>query len=137
MNRPKYLWEKIYELIISIPEGLNIEEIKKRFNTTTSSVYSQINLINNKKDTEYKIKNIAGIYLAFKKGNEIVLNKPKKPINNTVNFIPKHLFSIISDLSETDRKDFNDMLKKSIFYGKSAIALLEANDHVKHLTKGV
>lgn len=132
-------WKQIYKIIEeSMPDGIDADTIIKRLETTKSSLYSHVNLINQKDDLN-KIKNIDGKYV-------FVDNYEKRPFNyrknknsntntntslsiysnNNPQFIPKSLLNYISELSESDRHDFNDMIKKSYFYGKSAIALLEA-----------
>ena len=55
------------------------------------------------------------------------------PVNNpasTINLIPKRYLKIFKTLSESDKIDCLDMLRKSLYYRKSALSLLESNEEV-------
>ena len=56
----------------------------------------------------------------------------QKPTNKTNNkaLIPKGFRSTFKALSESDKADCIDMLRKSLYYYKSALSLLESNKEV-------
>lgn len=128
----KYLWEKLYCIIEnSGPDGISTNDLLKKLKTTRSSVYSQVNLIN-KKPGYNRIVNKGGVYFLSneKKGEYISQRKSIQNIKNPdlSDIIPQRYLKIIPNLSETDRADLLDMIKKSFFYKLTAIALLEAHN---------
>lgn len=151
-RRPLYIWQKIYNALIeSMPGGLSTDDIMNKFKLTKTSVYSQIHLINHHGDNSLRqIENIGGTYFISEKDKKKAITQEQKTYlqNGSTNnsykkkktknqVIPEHLYDTISELSDTDKNDFKDLLKKSIFYGKSSIALLEANEQVNSLMQEV
>lgn len=126
----KYLWEKLYQIVEqSGPEGISTIDLIKKMKSTKSGVYSQVNIINKKSGLK-KVKNIGGTYiLSDEKSGEIIPQR-KSILNENVDIsqvIPQKYLKLIPKLSETDRTDLLDMVKKSFFYKLTAIALLESN----------
>lgn len=127
----KYLWEKLYQIVEqSGSEGIRTNDLIKKMKSTKTGIYSQINIINKKPGLK-KIRNIGGIYFLSdeKTGENIPQNKPAQKSETEVltEIIPQRYLKLIPELSETDRADLLDMVKKSFFYKLTAIALLESN----------
>lgn len=141
MQKPRHVWQEVYQKIEeSQPKGITVSELMAHFGINEQSVYGHVYAINKKSDLK-KVISIKGRYLfdnkltKFHKTTEhctpaIIGNNNKLSLKKIV---PDNLLKIIPKLTETDRNDFNDLLKKSYFYGRSAIALLEAYQFTSQL----
>jgi predicted transcriptional regulator len=134
--------QALLQMLQSSPNGITNSEIIASLKITTNSLYSTIHALRN---DGVSIINMKGKYkLSNKKSNLPVLQKSiPKPIND-VNHdistsIPPRLLKKLENLPESDRNDFLDMFKKSVFYRLSAEAIIHANsvvDDVKNQFKG-
>jgi biotin operon repressor len=147
-NNISYL---LNDMLINNPDGITADEISKTLNSSMQSIYNAIyylrkigNDIYRKNDKYYlnsATKNTAMKNIAMKntaiKNNDIY--KPKLLQNDNINFskIDNSTIDKIRKLPEQDRHDVYDMLKKSLYYQKSATALIEANETIIRLNDEV
>lgn len=131
------LRQKVLSLLESSPQGLTTTEIIDKFKITSKSAF--YSTINDLKEQGASIKNINGKYFASSSKLMVVNQKPlldQKIDTDSMQkdlHISQKLLKDISKLSETDKNDFLDMMKKSIFYRLSANALLQATQAVEDL----
>jgi biotin operon repressor len=133
----------IKKLLIDNPEGVSSENISSILKANMQSIYNAIYYL---RSNGYKILQNNSIYYLESApkilDNEITAiqnedsNKPKQLQNNSkFNFsnINNSTIDKIRKLPEQDRIDVYDMLKKSLYYQKSATALMEANEVIIQL----
>lgn len=124
--------DKIVEAIHNSPNGLTRDELSKMFDITVSAV---ANRIFNLRKKGYDIKNVMGRY-EVPPASVMVTKSASLPkdIPAEKNLkIPTGYQKAYKNLSDSDKIDFTDMLRKSIYYQKSAMALLESNIEVESL----
>jgi hypothetical protein len=137
--------DNIKQLLIDNPEGVSSINISKIFNANMQSIYNAIYYLRN---NGYKILQTNGIYYLKSApeiiDNEITIVKNKdsnepKPLQKVINLsnIDNSTIDKIRKLPEQDRIDVYDMLKKSLYYQKSATALIEANETIIRLNNEV
>jgi biotin operon repressor len=130
--------QKLLTLLESSHQGISSEDIIKTLKITSSSMYTSIYGL--KKDG-YNIKSKNGKYFyKHPKTTSLVVSKtqPDSPLSTltTTTDIPHVSQKLLKDmgrLTDSDRNDFLDLLKKSVFYKLSANALLQANNFVEEL----
>lgn len=117
-------------------EGLSILELEKALSLTSRQIRNKIHRL---KLSGYNIENKNHVYKLLPGPNKSrpATNKidqprpPKKPYTkNDDSLIPSQYYDTFQNLSESDKTDFIDMIRKSLYYRKSAIALLEANEEI-------
>lgn len=120
------------------------DDLAKALGVKKSSIYLAVYDINHKKkDNQYSIKFVGSEY-KFNICKKI--EKQKVETHVTVPVVQRDRTSIglsnsflkkVILLSEPDKTDALDMLKKSYFYKKSAEALVEANEVVESLRESL
>jgi len=125
------------------PDGISKEELKTVINTSDSAVYSMIYGLRRLQGC--KITNHKGIYKlksSPKTETEIVVHQtqqqfqtqqsvsPSKTQSTLPNGLTLKEMESVSRLSSSDKDDYYDMIKKSVFYKLSAEAILAANSVV-------
>jgi biotin operon repressor len=133
----------IRQILIDNPKGVSTESISEMLNASMQSIYNAIYYL---RTNGYKILQRNGIYYLESApniiNNEITAEKSEdsnksKQLQNNVKFsfsnINNSTIDKIRKLPEQDRIDVYDMLKKSLYYQKSAMALMEANEVILQL----
>jgi biotin operon repressor len=119
--------DKLISLLESCPKGITSSEVKENLKITPSALYS---LVYNLKKQGVKIKNKnRKYYLASQKNLPIV---QQSTTHDDTFSNQKHL-NLMVHLSESDKHDYLDMLKKSIFYKLSANAIIQANNIINDI----
>jgi len=118
------------------PEGCSTPELTKALNLKPSQVWNKVYYL---KLSGYNIECVNHVYKLLPDSNEPrpATNKidnprpPKKSFTkNDDPLIPSQYYDTFQNLSESDKTDFIDMMRKSLYYRKSALALLESNEEV-------
>lgn len=134
MSKQKMLTNRLMSLFESHPNGLITSEIKENLKITSSSLYS---LVCKMKKQGIKIKNKhKKYYLTSQKNLPVPAAQNTPEIQQTTSyddFSNKKDINIIVHLSDSDKHDYLDMLKKSIFYKLSANAILQANQIIEQI----
>lgn len=124
------IYNAIIKALSENPNGLTNLELTKICGTDKKTIINRIWYLRNKFKYNIPIKD--GKYY-YQKGS---LNSPQNPVNNTKDtnhsnsLIPKQYHDIFIKLSDNDKRDCIDMLRKSLYYQKSALSLLESNKEV-------
>ncbi|MDD5650042.1 MAG: hypothetical protein PHF86_06465 [Candidatus Nanoarchaeia archaeon] len=121
---------KIARLLEANPDGMTAPEILTALNITKQSLYSAVFAFNEKK-TGQKIKSIDFKYkiIGTRKSNLLAVVDQHEPPAFPAGFsLPQGFSKKIKNLSSEDVANLADMLKKSLFYQKSATALIEASE---------
>jgi biotin operon repressor len=148
-------YEKLISILKNNPNGISIKTIKNELKTSGNKLYT---MIFNLKKKGFQIESIGGNYITTHVPDSIEYdnipdsydNIPKKKLatiipnsnnsllneNTNIPSLKKHI-ERIANLPEQDRIDFYDMIKKSIYYQKSSIALIEANEAIIQLNNQV
>jgi len=118
-------------------EGVTKEDLKVAANTTDSSIYSIANALRRQ---GFKIKNDRNRYILKspkEPTKEIIVHQasqqsvsPSKAQSKLPNGLTLKEMESVSRLSSSDKDDYYEMIKKSIFYKLSAEAILTANSVV-------
>lgn len=138
--------DRVVELLQNHPEGLSTEEVMAMLSISKQAVYSAIHGFNKEKSGQ-KIENV-NLKYKFSSKKQITNtpatideNTTKHPLSNITLpagvSLPAGYAKKLKTLSPDDVNNFCDMLKKSIFYQKSAAALVEANDAVNVLRESL
>ena len=137
--------KKIIDILLEHPAGISCDEIMIQTGYGRNTVHGckfSINKYNNR----YYIKSKNGKYIiSEKKSKEI--NTTNVVHNNSSQSVlsKRHLSSQIKNkdiekmryLSEADRDDVLEMLKKSMFYQGSALCLIEANELIERIRRQI
>jgi biotin operon repressor len=141
-------YDKLISLLKNNTNGISIKTIKNELKISGNKLYM---MIFNLKKKGFQIESIGGNYITTHvpdsiEYDNIPKNKPATIIPNSNNSLlnentnipslKKHI-ERIANLPEQDRIDFYDMIKKSIYYQKSSIALIEANEAIIQLNNQV
>jgi biotin operon repressor len=117
---------ELFNLLAANPDGLTIQEIVDKLNTTKNALSNRLWYLRRKgieivfENFKYKLTN--------KHSSDIKQNETKIIQNNSL--IPKQYREVFLSLSDNDKTDCLDMLRKSLYYHKSALSLLESNKEV-------
>ena len=133
--------EKTLDLLINNPDGLTSYEIAKLTETKQNNISGRIFFLRSK---GYKIRMLNDKYIYHGKLTPPIKKsvpastgiKPDKIHVNT-DLIPKHLHNSFLKLSDSDKIDCIDMLRKSLYYKQSAISLLESNERVESFVSSI
>lgn len=121
-----------FDLIKASPDGITPEELAEKFDCDASIISSRI----------YRIRE-SGENIKFKFGKYHYVdgskNAPDKTIESAPNtnetmankLLPKKYQPAFINLSDNDKVDCIDMLRKSLYYHKSAISLLESSMEIE------
>lgn len=128
--------DKIAEAIYNSPNGLTKVELSKMFNIKSGNISNRIFNLRRK---GHNIQCIMGRYQMLSApalvAKSASLPKEKPAEKNPA--IPAEYQEAYRMLSDSDKVDFADMLRKSIYYRKSAIALLESNIEIESLLSSI
>ena len=138
-------FEKLISILKNNPNGISTKTIMKNLGLKKNSLYSMIYALREKgfkittKDGNYIIRHISDLdRVSENKPATIIPNSNNSLLNkNTNNPSLKKYIERIANLPNHDRIDVYDMIKKSIYYQKSAIALIEANEEIVQLNDQV
>lgn len=127
---------RIFELLEKNPEGIKITDLMNELNLKKQSIYGSIYLLRRK---GYKIKTKFDKY-------KLINSEPKNKIDKTSQYnfeyknnevqqrksnnnglIPTEYLKDFENLPENDKLECINLLKKSLYYKKSALSLLESN----------
>jgi hypothetical protein len=123
--------QAVLKLFEKSHEAITTDQIISTLKITKSRLYSIIYGINHNKKSKIEIKSIDHKYVVLKK---LDINCDTKDVDVLKNMsISNDFVKKIKSLSESDKNDVIDMLKKSHFYRKSAEALVEANEELESL----
>jgi biotin operon repressor len=118
------------------PKGLSTPELAKALELAPNQIWNKVYYL---KLSGYNIECTNHVYKLLPDSNKsrLATNKidqprpPKKPYTkNDDSLIPSQYYDTFQNLSESDKTDFIDMMRKSLYYRKSAIALLESNEEI-------
>lgn len=151
-SNSKIRYEKLVSLLKDNMSGININILVEKIGIPQQNIYSMIYQLKTK---GFKITAIDGQYITthipkdFKgmaTGRSISEKKLTTSNNQSSSVIssfkekkslPNGYIERIRRLPEHDRIDTYDMIKKSIYYQKSAVALMEANETIIQLNNEV
>lgn len=125
--------ERVIKYLQQRHRSVSSEELTKNLEISKSRLYSTIHNINKKCDG-FAIKNVNKKYIlkAIEIRNRPVKYQQKNLQTHSIQ-IPSEFLKKVTLMSEPDRSDALEMLKKSFFYKKSAEALVEANEVIEQL----
>jgi hypothetical protein len=132
--------QKILSIIQTSPQGISCADIMSQMCITASAVYGALNSL--RRSNNYKIKNKNGKYFFIGQNQKTHQTALQSVMPSTVTLssngdISQKLLSEISLLSESDKADYFDMVKKSVFYKLSSDSLLKANAIVNEMKNPV
>lgn len=145
------LYKQIIDLIKTSPNGISCSELATACNTNKKTISNKIFLL---KQKGYKIeaRNRKYWYISGPDNDGEQETKPVKIVPQSAgvkvrkenfdspkftNLIPKNLHPTFLNLSESDKIDCMDMLRKCLYYHKSALALLESSECVKSFVSSI
>lgn len=136
----KALCSTSYDVIASAlsknPDGLTCIEIAKVLKVSKEAATNRIYHAR-QKGYLIEFKNGRYYYQGMKSLVKIVEQPMSSENNRAIDLIPKEFHEPFINLSEADRIDFIDMLRKSIYYRKSALSILESNAEVKKIVSSI
>jgi hypothetical protein len=127
--------DKIVELLDAQGE-MTSGQIMEALDISHSSLYSAIHDFNKRKNGRKIFNHKFKYRVAGKKTNVPAIQEKIPPAKNLpINglHLQSGLLKKLKSLSPSDLEDCLDMLKKSAFYNKSAVALIEVNESVAAL----
>lgn len=133
-NQKKY--KSVIDALTDFPDGITKKELSDSFNISPNALGNRIFSLRKK---GHDIQFINGKYFLKATGSispALVAKSVSLPKENPIEKklkIPAEYQDAYIKLSDSDKIDFADMLRKSIYYRKSAIALLESNIEVESL----
>lgn len=124
-------YEKLLQILKKHPDGIHVESLIKKTNLDKSTIYTSIYALKRKKYNIIMTEHGYKIIKQNKSNNEIII----PPINNKTlpqldfknSLIPPEYKELFNNLPDNDKIDCINMLKKSMYHFKTAIALIEAN----------
>lgn len=133
------------ELLRKNPDGMAPEKIAKECRCKKENISSRIFYL---KQKGFNIINKNGKYFYVGESEPTVSKVVPTsagviPTNKSTNkssittLIPKHLHSTFLKLSDSDKIDCIDMLRKSLYYHKSALSLLESNECIESFVSSI
>lgn len=132
-DRSKRTQETIINLLKMYPDGVHTNEIINKTKLENQKLYNVIYSIRKK---GHNIICNKGVYKLINEPNKDISDNTEKRIikhNNNINLqfdtslIQNEYIDAFNNLPDTDKIDCIDMLKKSLYYKKSALALIESN----------
>jgi biotin operon repressor len=127
----------LFNMLAANPDGILVEEIIDKLNITRNALSNRLWYLRKKgfqtvyENNKYRLSNTPSPSI----------NKPRRIkknfIKNDNSLIPKQYREVFLSLSDSDKTDCLDMLRKSLYYHKSAISLLESNQEVVSFIKEI
>lgn len=139
----------IINLLNKCPDGLSCIDLQNKLKKTKTSIYSAIYML---RKNGYRITQFGEMY-SFQnnpnenkseytpqhhyqyKNDEIKQIIPLNKLNNEL--IPKEYYKSFENLPDNDKLECINFLKKSIYYRKSALAIIESNQLALELCKNL
>jgi hypothetical protein len=124
--------DRLINLLESQPQGLSIQEISTALSIKQTSLYA---IICHARKSGFKIKLKDNKYILTSQSN-LPVSHTQQHVSQTTSSsldIPQKLLKDMKLLSDSDKNDFLDMLKKSIFYRISAEGIIQATKVVEQL----
>lgn len=130
----------IIDILKQHPEGISIEYLIDNLNTTKQSIYNYMNKLRSRK---YNIVNMKGLYYlidekhttevtkkkynySYNKNGIVEHENPDKSIKKN-NLIPIEYKTSFENLPDNDKIECINLMKKSMYYYKSALSLMDTN----------
>jgi chloramphenicol 3-O-phosphotransferase len=134
------LGDRIVDLL-ETQGNLSASEIKKALNITSSSLYSAVHAYNAKKtnrrvfcrNTKYRITGKSTCKFPSAPVNEKAMSIKSSSIHVEGLQLQTGVLKKLKALPRNELEDCLDMLKKSEFYNRSAVALIEVNESIMSL----